>query len=92
MLNHREMPEVPLHCCQLCPHESCDEAVVTHLPVWDGHPVQGLVQGLGDTQGLARSCWGGVPPVQGKLWGSGVAPLRGCGAVAPWGCWAPRLE
>lgn len=30
--------------------------------------------------------------MQGKLWGSGVAPPRGCGAVAPWGCWAPRLE
>lgn len=61
-------------------------AVVTHLPVWDGHPAQGLVQGVGDTQGLPRSCWG-VPPVQpmeGKLWGSGVAPpLRfwGCGTL-----------
>lgn len=86
------MPEAPLHLCQLCPHKSCD--MVTHLSVWDGHPAQGLVQGMGDTQDLGRSCWG-VPPVQPreeKLWGSGVAPPRVCGAMGPWGCWAPRLE
>lgn len=52
------------------------------------------MQGLGDTQGSARSCWE-VPPMQpmeGNLWGSGVAPPQGCGTLGPWGCWAPRLE
>lgn len=43
---------------------------------------------------MARSCRGvpSVQAMQGKLWGSGEAPPRGCGAMGPWGCWAPRLE
>lgn len=58
-------------------------AVVAHLSIWDGHPAQGLVQGMGDTHDLARSCWGvpSVQPMEGKLSGSGVAPPRG---VGPW--------
>lgn len=33
-----------------------------------------------------------MQPMEGNLWGSGVAPPQGCGALGPWGCWAPRLE